>query len=378
MGVIMLDYVMDFDRDVLCRLADVGCREVLLFDAWHKAEPARGQYVFEPLVQYARDAREAGLRLLVQTPVGVPLWSPLEWFLQNAQGQRNDFLAVMASYGFPGRLCFESAIALGQRFWSYWNRDAEDYFTAYVAKVRSVVEPEGAVCISSIGTVGEYFFPAMYWYPFLKTASSPWWHDPAAAAAFRQYSERNPGAARPTGFGYRSTRSPAVAWPSTGRSGCSTCRTSRERTILATAAWPMCWRRTRPGCGPFSLRSSRSTRGAALPSGRRRDIRPGAGPRARPTSSSTVASRMFRGFGGSLRSALLHVQLLPDGTLDLREPQGGEPVLGLGRTFQRRRPSSPNCLTPVVLTEVRDGSAACGLAHPLTISMGNSRKRGRS
>ena len=32
MGVIMLDYMRDFDRDVLRRLADVGCREVLLFD----------------------------------------------------------------------------------------------------------------------------------------------------------------------------------------------------------------------------------------------------------------------------------------------------------------------------------------------------------
>ncbi len=195
MGVIMLDYRREFDRDVLRRLADAGCREVLLFDFWHSNEPVRGQYVFGPLVEYARQVRAAGLRLLVQTPVGVPLWSPREWFLQNARGQRNDFLELLAGYRFPahGRMDHEPTIALSQRFWSYWNRDAEDYLQAYVAKVRGVVEPEGAVCIGSIGSVGEYFFPSTWWYPFLKTASTPWWHDAAAARSFHAFEARNPG-----------------------------------------------------------------------------------------------------------------------------------------------------------------------------------------
>ncbi|WP_437225953.1 hypothetical protein SH661x_004328 [Planctomicrobium sp. SH661] len=167
MGVIMLDYGRSFDLEALHRLAEAGCRDMLLFDAWHRHEPEDGVYELETLIDYARTCRELGMQLRVQTPIGVPSWCPRDWFLQNAEGSRNDFTEVMARYpvddGVPN---FERLITEAQRFLSYWIPEAEAAVHRYVSKLRTVLEPEGAICISSIGICGEYLFPSVCFYGF--------------------------------------------------------------------------------------------------------------------------------------------------------------------------------------------------------------------
>lgn len=193
MGVIMLDYGRSFDEEILVRLADAGCKEILLFDSWYEHEPLPGIYRFDALVNYARKVRELGMFLRVQTPVGVPFWCPKEWFLENAQGSTSDFTATLAANPEPenGQLSHDRMIALGLRILSYWNSDAEAHLRKYVARVRRTMEDEGAVCISSIGACGEYLFPSVHHYPFLGTASSPWWHDAGAQRSWQEYSERH-------------------------------------------------------------------------------------------------------------------------------------------------------------------------------------------
>jgi len=194
----MLDYRGEFHQDIVARLAEAGCRQILLFDLWHEREPSPGIYVFDPLVKYARVCRAAGIELLVQTPIGAPLWCPSEWFLRNAEGQRSDFLQALARFpaGLAEKIGFERSIALGLRILSYWNTEAESYLRGYIQRLRSVIEPEGATCISSIGACGEYLFPSVYFYGFLGVSQSPWWHDTDAEQSWNSFNEKRPGSSR--------------------------------------------------------------------------------------------------------------------------------------------------------------------------------------
>ncbi|MDB5341894.1 MAG: hypothetical protein JWP89_271 [Schlesneria sp.] len=191
MGVMMLDYGHSFDRESLSRLADAGCKDILLFDYWCEHEPEEGRFTFDPLLEYSKTVRELGMSLRVQTPVGVPLWCPRDWFLTNAEGVRSDFYDAEVRYRMPltEPLTYEYTITRAIKTLSYWNADAEAHLVEYVRRLRQAVESENATCICSIGSCGEYLFPPVYFYPFLGAEASPWWFDEGAERSWLGYCE---------------------------------------------------------------------------------------------------------------------------------------------------------------------------------------------
>lgn len=180
MNVMMLDYDLNFSAEIIKKLAEVGVQTLLAFDAWHNTEPQPGCYRFDTLVAYARVCKEEGIKFLFLTPVGTPVWADDSWFLMNKSGNTNSFKNLISGFrpGDPSHLATGIGLVLGLRFFSYWHSESQDYTRCYVQKVRETIEPEGAVCISGIGTCGDFMFPATIYHPSLGVVEeSPWWFD---------------------------------------------------------------------------------------------------------------------------------------------------------------------------------------------------------
>ena len=191
MGVMILDYHGVLTPDDLGRIAEAGCSRLLRFDLWHESEPARGEYRLDRLIEYCRAAKAVGLRVLIQTPIGSPLWAPPDWYFVNDRAQTNAFGLRRASAPY----CYMDSTAMAQRFLSLWNVEAEDCTRRYVARVQAAVDPEGAVTIGSIGSCGEYMLPASHQYGFLG-AGGPWWHDAGAIESWAEFQQEYPEGTR--------------------------------------------------------------------------------------------------------------------------------------------------------------------------------------
>ena len=179
---LILDYNIDFTPEVIRRLADVGTRAVYVFDFWHRHEPEPGRYDFDDVIRYADACRSAGIKMLLQTPIGSPLWMDESFYLCNESGQNSCFSE-----------CFDSGVpqdleVMGHRIPSYWHDEVEDHTAKYIQTLRCAVEPLGVTCIPNIGAYGEYLFPCIFWIK-VNRIPSPWWFD---AKARRLWKDRDP------------------------------------------------------------------------------------------------------------------------------------------------------------------------------------------
>jgi hypothetical protein len=170
---IILDYNVSFTPEVIHRLADIGQRSIYVFDLWDRHEPEQGRYHFDEIISHARTCRSAGIRMLLQTPVGSPLWMDRSFYLRNEFGQDSSFLELQ------GSRFFQDSNVLSARIPSYWNSEAEECTVRYIRAVHDATKDEGVLCVPSIGHVGEYMFPAVHWLN-IGYASSPWWFDEQA------------------------------------------------------------------------------------------------------------------------------------------------------------------------------------------------------
>jgi hypothetical protein len=196
MSVLMMDHWCYFTREEIQRLGDAGCERLLVFDCWQLHEPELGKYCFDDLLEYARWVREAGMTLLIQTPLGTPAWSPAEWYLVNEVGQSSSFAHSARCREWYTRPREHNFACIPLRIYSYWNREAQEYLHNYVGKVGAALEPAGAICISSIGDAGEYLWPGVYWRPEVETQCCSWWCDSAAVADYDRFRAAHPDQGR--------------------------------------------------------------------------------------------------------------------------------------------------------------------------------------
>jgi len=183
----ILDYNIDFTPEVIRRLADVGIRVVYVFDYWHRHEPEPGRYDFDEIARYAETCRSAGVKMLLQTPIGSPAWMDESFYLCDASGKSSS-LSELCHSGLWSDRSFPGRGILANRIPSYWHREAEECTVNYIKALRNVVEPLGAACVPNIGGHGEYMFPTTLWLGLNRTPS-PWWFDEEAR---RLWKDRDP------------------------------------------------------------------------------------------------------------------------------------------------------------------------------------------
>ena len=179
---LILDYDISFTPEVIHRLAETSIRVVYVFDYWHRHEPEPGRYDFDGIIRYAETCRSTGIKMLLQTPIGSPLWMDESFYLHNESGQNCCFSECFHS-GTP-----QDTGIMACRIPSYWHREAEEHTANYIKALRNAIEPLGATCIPNIGTHGEYMFPGIFWIN-VKRTPSPWWFD---AEARKLWKDRDP------------------------------------------------------------------------------------------------------------------------------------------------------------------------------------------
>lgn len=157
MRFLAFDVTQAYSRDDMQRLVDAGCHWLYVLDQWNVREPSPGKYAFDDLIEYLGWATDAGLKVLVQTPSGTPIWAPDEWYM------------VAKSGASAGKLCGPDRDALlsikhtctrsGHRVFSPWNEDAEHYTQHFISICRTTLERAGVACVCSIGCSGEWLWP---------------------------------------------------------------------------------------------------------------------------------------------------------------------------------------------------------------------------
>ena len=180
---IIFDYDLSFAPEVFQRLAETGIRVVYVFDYWHRHEPEPGRYDFHELVRYANVCRSAGLKMLLQTPIGSPLWMDESFYLYDECGhnsRHSDWVRLGPTH--------ETGV-MASRIPSYWHREAEEYTANYIQAIRCAIEPLGVTCIPNIGAFGEFMFPSTFFWFHKTRPTSPWWFD---VEARKLWKDRDP------------------------------------------------------------------------------------------------------------------------------------------------------------------------------------------
>ncbi|MCK9458548.1 MAG: beta-galactosidase [Proteobacteria bacterium] len=181
MDIMLLDYNRNFQEEDIKKFADAGTKTIVAFDWWWQTEPSPGVYDFGDWLAYEDMLNRHGVKLLIQTPIGVPFWADdPSWYLSNCCGEKNNFSSYAKLYNAKDSISFSHILVLAGRIFSYWNQVAENYVQTYIKKLREVLKH--AVCISSIGQCGEYLFPATCFMSSdgrekVNIHDSPWWFD---------------------------------------------------------------------------------------------------------------------------------------------------------------------------------------------------------
>jgi hypothetical protein len=110
---------------------------MLIFDNWWDHEPNPECYEFDNLFRYEEILKQHGLKMLVLTPIGTPLWTDPSWYLENTWGERNDFSEIVGRIPPRGTMPpHEDGLKLGMQIFSYWHTEAQQYTQKYICKIR--------------------------------------------------------------------------------------------------------------------------------------------------------------------------------------------------------------------------------------------------
>lgn len=148
--------------DDLKRFRDVGVRTVLEFAP--NCETKRGTFDWSLPDEMVARCRKAGLKVLLMGPTTVPQWCPDSWYVwaaDNTVMRDHDPRNYIQTWG-----CL-----------SPWNRDAQAYQRAYIARFVSRYNSDDVLCLQSHSQEGESILPPA-------TACI---YDPSALAAWRKF-----------------------------------------------------------------------------------------------------------------------------------------------------------------------------------------------
>jgi Beta-galactosidase len=162
-----------YSREDMRRLSDAGTSVLYVLDQWNVREPRPGVYAFDGLLEYLDWATDAGLKVLVQTPTGTPIWAPGEWYMADAKGHH---AGDICGPDLKALLNIKhTATRVGHRIFSPWNEEAERYTQHFIGVCRATLERPGVTCACSIGCSGEWLWPNVAGMgPYDKAAVADW------------------------------------------------------------------------------------------------------------------------------------------------------------------------------------------------------------